>query len=184
MTCWSASRSSSTKSLNGFSFSKLVGWQLALRRRLAGERGCGLDRHPGDLVVAWRAPQSGHSLAAIDVAAVQRRSVERGDRAVVGLAVDGERCSVLAVMREGEAGRVARRGRRVVGRAPRPARAADQRHSTAASSTGSANPFNVSERGSESRNRFAPSRLAVLTRISPPPASAPMRAAMWTPWPV
>ncbi len=58
-----------------------------------------------------------------------------------------------------------------------------QRHATAASSTGSANPFSVSERGSESRKRPAPSRLAVLTRISPPPASAPMRAAMWTPWP-
>jgi class 3 adenylate cyclase len=59
-----------------------------------------------------------------------------------------------------------------------------QRHSTAASSTGSANPLSVSERGSESRNRLAPSRVPVLKRISPPPASAPMRAAMWTPWPV
>jgi hypothetical protein len=58
-----------------------------------------------------------------------------------------------------------------------------QRQATVASSTGSANPLSVSERGSESRNRIAPSRLAVLTRISPPPASAPMRAAMWTPWP-
>ena len=60
---------------------------------------------------------------------------------------------------------------------------ATQRQSTETSSRGSSKPLSVSRRGSESGKRVPPSRLSLLTRISPPPARAPMRAAMWTPWP-
>lgn len=60
---------------------------------------------------------------------------------------------------------------------------ATQRQSIETSSRGSSKPLSVSRRGSESGKRVPPSRLSLLTRISPPRARAPMRAAMWTPWP-
>lgn len=59
-----------------------------------------------------------------------------------------------------------------------------QRQSTETTWTGSSKPFSVSARGSESLNAApAPSSVSRLTRISPAPAAAPIRAAVCTPWP-
>ncbi len=59
-----------------------------------------------------------------------------------------------------------------------------QRQSTETTSTGCSRPFSFSVRGSDNRTTVPmPSSVSVETRISPPLAAAPMRAATCTPWP-
>ena len=64
------------------------------------------------------------------------------------------------------------------------ARPRPQRQSTETTSTGCSKPFREVERGSDRRNVASiPSSVSRLTRTSPAPAAAPIRAATCTLWP-
>ena len=69
-------------------------------------------------------------------------------------------------------------------RAVRREQPTSHRQSTDTTSTGSSNPFSASSRLSDTAKAVcAPSSVALLTKISPAPAAAAIRAAAWTPSP-